>query len=171
MPVNELVWTWGRRRRQQGHSETPRDQAGYIPKFIVQAREGLLKSQFCGTWIQCGIYQIESPDRQAQAWGGGDFVVTIYLRRRLGTDRLFRATQGSVWRLEGTPRGWKGATGSPSRSGRTPTGGRRAAWGAWARPRGAGMGRRHGGGGGFALRKQGERGARRRQLPGSRSPS
>ena len=55
-----------------------------------------LKSQFCGTWIQCVIYQLGSPDRQAQAWGGGDFVVTIYLRSRQGTDRLFRATRGSL---------------------------------------------------------------------------
>lgn len=97
----------------------------------------------------------------------------VYLRRRQRTDRPFRATQGSARRPAAARRGWNRARlRAPRRHrfpraqpGWTPTGGRRAG----ERRGGAGVGRRHGGRGCFALRKQGERGARRCQLPSSHS--
>ena len=68
-------------------------------------------------------------------------MVRVYLRRRQGTDRPFKATQGSAQRPREAWRGWSGARlraprrhRFPSaRQGPTPTGGRRSARGALAR--------------------------------------
>ena len=67
----------------------------------------------------------------------GELVVRVYLRRRQGTDRPFKATQGSAQRPREAWRGWSGARlraprrhRFPSaRQGPTPTGGRRSARG------------------------------------------
>lgn len=112
-------------------------------------------------------------------------MVRVYLRRRQGTDRPFKATQGSAQRSQAERRVWSSARLRAPRRHRfpsarprpTPTGGRRSARGARARG-GDALGhqgrsrrgrRRPRDGDGLALRKLGEREARGFQMPGSRS--